>query len=328
MKELEVCPSVSCTTFISTPAAGISEAAAVVEIVEADGWRDPPWRASLGAESRHRKYRQVVDRWHVDFADLTGGHGLLGQVEGRVSTVVAAWLTAQPTTWRGAITHMAIDMCAIFRSAIRAALPHARIVVDHFHLVQLVKARLAELRRRLTWKMRGRRGRKGDPEYDHRRLLRAAAEELTDQRRTVLERDLTRIGTYGRHILAGWHAKEKLRDLLALARTHPARSQISHRLHAFYAWCADHAYLPELVTLAATVEAWQSEIEAFLSHRDHQRQEGGDQPSHQARSPRRVRLSQPCQPTPLVTLRNHARQQKPSHPCSISKTSNVWPSTD
>ncbi|MEW1838236.1 transposase [Nonomuraea angiospora] len=117
---------------------------------------------------------------------------------------------------------------------------------------------------RLTWKMCGRRGRKGDPEYDHRRLPRSAAEELTDQRRTVLERDLTRIGTYGRHILAGWHAKEKLRDLLALARTHPARSQISHRLHAFYAWCADHAYLPELVTLAATVEAWQSEIEAFL----------------------------------------------------------------
>ncbi|WP_236052122.1 transposase [Nonomuraea cypriaca] len=51
---------------------------------------------------------------------------------------------------------------------------------------------------------------------------------------------------------------------LALARTHPARSQISHRLHAFYTWCADHAYLPELVTLAETVEAWQSEIEAFL----------------------------------------------------------------
>ncbi|MGV9387351.1 ISL3 family transposase, partial [Nonomuraea sp. NPDC003707] len=215
-------------------------------------------------ESRHRKYRQVVDRCHVGFTDLTGRQGLLGQVEGRVSTVVAAWLTAQPATWRGAITHVAIDMCAIFRSAIPAALPHARTVVDHFHVVQPANAKLAELRRRLTWKMRGRRGRKGDPEYDHRRLLRSAAEELTDQQRTVLERDLTRIGTYGRHILAGWHAKEKLRDLLDLARARPARSQISHRLHAFYAWCADHAYLPEFVTLAATVEAWQSEIEVFL----------------------------------------------------------------
>ncbi|MEV6040740.1 transposase [Nonomuraea sp. NPDC052116] len=268
----------------------------MAEIVEAGGWQDPPRQASLGAESRHRKYRQAVDRWHVGFTDLTGGQGLLGQVEGRVSTVVAAWLTAQPATWRGAITHVAIDMCAIFRSALRAALPHARIVVDHFHVVQPADAKLAELRRRLTWKMRGRRGRKGDPEYDHRRLLRSAAEELTDQQRTVLERDLTRIGTYRRHILAGWHAKEKLRDLLALARTHPARSQISHRLHAFYAWCADHAYLPEFVTLAATVEAWQSEIEAFLPAGITNAKSEGDQPSHQARSPLRVRLSQPRQP--------------------------------
>ncbi|MEW1846309.1 transposase [Nonomuraea angiospora] len=235
----------------------------MAEIVKADGWQDPPWQASLGAESR-RKYRQVVDRWYVGFTDLTGGQGLLGQVEGRVSTVVAAWLAVQPATWRGAITHVAIDVCAIFRSEIRAALPHARIVVDHFHVVQLANAKLAELRRRLTWKMRGRRGRKGDPEYDHRRLLCSAAEELTDHQRTVLERDLTRIGSCGRHILVGWHAKEKLRDLPALTRAHPTRSQISHRLHAFYAWCADHAYLPELVTLAATVEAWQVEIEAFL----------------------------------------------------------------
>ncbi|MFI6743510.1 transposase [Nonomuraea sp. NPDC050451] len=178
----------------------------MAEIAEADGWQDPPWRASLGAASRHRKYRQVVDRWHVGFADLTGGQGLLGQVEGRDSTVVAAWLTAQPAGWRGTITHVAIDMCATFRSAIRAALPHARIIVDYFHVVQLANVKLAELRRRLTWKMCGRRGRRGDPEYDHRRLLRSAAEELADQQRTVLERDLTRIGTYGRHILARWHA--------------------------------------------------------------------------------------------------------------------------
>jgi transposase len=178
--------------------------------------------------------------------------------------VVAAWLTTQPASWRTAVTHVAIDMCAAFRCAVRSALPHATLVVDHFHLVQLANTKLAELRRRLTWKLRHRRGRKGDPEYDHRRLLRANAEDLSDEQRRILERDLKRIGTYGRHLLAGWQAKEKLRALLALARTHPARSQIAHRLHDFYAWCADHAYLPELVTLAETIAEWQSEIVAFL----------------------------------------------------------------
>ncbi|GAA0438096.1 hypothetical protein Acor_76610 [Acrocarpospora corrugata] len=210
------------------------------------------------------KYRLVADRWHVGFTDLSGDQGLLGQVEGRLSSVVAAWLSARSAEWKTAVTHVAIDMCQVFRSAIRTALPHAVIVVDHFHLVQLANAKLAELRRRLTWKMRGRRGRKGDPEFDHRRFLRSNAEDLAIEQRAVLERDLTRTGTYGRHILAGWHAKEKLRHLLALARTGPVRSQISHRLQAFYAWCADHAYLPELRTLAETITAWWPQIEAFI----------------------------------------------------------------
>ncbi|QYC38783.1 Transposase [Nonomuraea coxensis DSM 45129] len=210
------------------------------------------------------KYRLIADRWHVGFTDLATGQGLLGQVEGRLSTSVAAWLNARPKAWRTALTHVAIDMCQTFRCAVRAALPHAIIVVDHFHLVQLANGKLADLRRRLTWKMRDRRGRTGDPEYDHRRLLRSNREDLTDEQIAILERDLTRIGTYGRHILAGWHAKEKLRYLLALARTNPARSTIAHRLHAFYIWCADHPYLPELVTLAETVASWWKEIEAFL----------------------------------------------------------------
>ncbi|MEU0564835.1 transposase [Nonomuraea sp. NPDC005983] len=91
------------------------------------------------------KFRLVADRWHVGFTDLSGGQGLLGQVEGRVSTVVATWLTARPAEWRNAVTHVAIDMCTVFRSAIRTALPHAVIVVDHFHLVQLANTKLAFL---------------------------------------------------------------------------------------------------------------------------------------------------------------------------------------
>lgn len=211
-------------------------------------------------------YHLVVDRWHVGFVDLAGSQGLLGQVEGRRSAVVAAWLSAQAADWRNGVTHVAIDMCEVFRSAIRRALPHARIVVDHFHLVQLANTKLAELRRRVTWKAHGRRGRNGDAEYDHRRLLRSGAEDLTPEQIATMERELTRAGTYGRQILAGWRAKEKLRHLLALARLghHPARSQIGHRLHDFLAWCADHCHLPELVTLAETVMAWWKEIEAFL----------------------------------------------------------------
>ncbi|GAA4817013.1 transposase [Tomitella cavernea] len=36
-----------------------------------------------------------------------------------------------------------------------------------------------------------------------------------------------------------------------------------HRLHRFFLWCAD-SQLPELVTLATTVDTWWPEINAFL----------------------------------------------------------------
>ena len=44
-----------------------------------------------------------------------------------------------------------------------------------------------------------------------------------------------------------------LRALLALARTHPTRHQVSQRLWDFYRWCAD-SDIPELAVLARTVE--------------------------------------------------------------------------
>lgn len=63
--------------------------------------------------------------------------GLLGQVEGRTGADVLAWLSTTPRTWRKNITHVAIDMAATYRAAIRTGLPDATVVVDHFHVVQL-----------------------------------------------------------------------------------------------------------------------------------------------------------------------------------------------
>ncbi|WP_329265768.1 transposase [Streptomyces sp. NBC_01478] len=50
---------------------------------------------------------------------------------------VLAWLSTTSLTWRKAIRYVAIDMSAIYRSAIRTGLPEATVVVDHFHVVQL-----------------------------------------------------------------------------------------------------------------------------------------------------------------------------------------------
>ena len=207
--------------------------------------------------------RTLADRWHVGFTDVGGGQGMLGQVEGRTADDVAYWLAQQTPAWRDRIRYVAIDMCTVFVAAIRRYLPHVTIVVDHFHVVKLANDTVAEVRRRIATQLRGRRGRKTDPEYTVRNLLRRNREDLSDRAFAKLWNTLVDLGAPGLTILKTWIAKEELRRLLALAGTGADRSVISHRLYRFYTWCADAA-VPELERLARTIQTWWSAIEAFL----------------------------------------------------------------
>lgn len=224
----------------------------------------PPASAPLSEpRSEPARARVLADRWHVGFTDITGEQGMLGQVEGRTGDDVAYWLAMQPPAWRDQVRYVAIDMCTVFVSAIRRYLPHATIVVDHFHVVKLANDTLAEVRRRVATILRGRRGRVSDPEYTIRNLLRRNREDLSPRAFTKLWNTLIDLGEQGLTILKAWIAKEELRHLLALAGTGADRSVISHRLYRFYTWCAD-ADIPDLARLAATIETWWPCIEAFL----------------------------------------------------------------
>ena len=207
--------------------------------------------------------RTLADRWHVGFTDVGGGQGMLGQVEGRTADDVAYWLAQQTPAWRDRIRYVAIDMCTVFVAAIRRSLPHATIVVDHFHVVKLANDTVAEVRRRIATQLRGRRGRTTDPEYTVRNLLRRNREDLSDTAFAKLWNTLVDLDGPGLTILTTWIAKEELRRLLALAGTGADRSVISHRLYRFYTWCADAA-VPELERLARTIQTWWPAIEAFL----------------------------------------------------------------
>jgi transposase len=208
-------------------------------------------------------WQTVVDRWHVGFVDLSGGQGLLGQVEGRNAAVVVDWLADRGQAWHDAVRFVAIDMCTIFKSAIGRALPQATLVADHFHLVQLANQTLTEVRR-VTVQVRGRRGRKGNREWELRnRLTRKAAGMRGEHVDALLDELACLPKAIGEPIITAWNAKEDLLDLLALARTHPNREQIRDLLYRFYQRCADAA-LPELGRLAGTVETWWPQILAFL----------------------------------------------------------------
>ena len=112
-----------------------------------------------------------TDPWETGFVDLSGAHGLLGQVDGRTSSAVVAWLTARGQDWKDAVQVVAIDPAAGYRTAVGQAMPQATLVVDHFHVVALANKALTRVRQRVTRDTHGRRGHATDPAWALGRLL-------------------------------------------------------------------------------------------------------------------------------------------------------------
>ena len=197
--------------------------------------------------------------------DSEGGHGLLGQAEGRAAADATAWLAARDQAWLDGITHVTIDMSTVFTSAVRQALPNAALAVDPFHVSQLANKAVGDVRRRVTDEAHGRRGRAADPEYTIRNLLLRGAEKLSEKARGKLLCTLSTLGDPGRQLTAVWKAKELLRDVLKLSPTRTGlatcRSQVGAALEKFFDYCGTvGATVPEVVTLTETVSAWREEI--------------------------------------------------------------------
>jgi transposase len=206
-----------------------------------------------------------VDPWDTGFVDLSGDQGLLGQREGRTSVAVIDWLSERSQEFREAVEFVAIDPAAVYAAAIRTPglLPNATLVVDHFHLVKLANDAVTKVRRRVTWDLRERRGRKLDPEWANRRRLLRARERLSDKSfakmwNAIIDEDETG------QILSAWIAKEELRTLLSTVRAGGDPHLTRHRLHRFLAWCID-SNIPELLALATTIDTWWPEINAFIA---------------------------------------------------------------
>lgn len=216
--------------------------------------RSPRWSWVDGVGWR------LANPWMTSFVDLDLDRPgwLLGLVPGRSGAAVQTWLAARDEAWRAAVDVVALDPSAPFAAAIRRLLPRATVVVDHWHLVRLANQMVTEVRQRVARELLGRRGRKPDPAWAHRRLLLAAGDRLGRHGLARL-RHVFAVDDPTGEIAAAWAVKEMLRALLAARE--PA--DIRHRLFRFYE-AVLAVDLPEATRLAETVQTWWPAMLAFL----------------------------------------------------------------
>jgi transposase len=109
-------------------------------------------------ETSFVKLRGLKGRSYVTtVADVTN-HQIIEILPTRAFVDVAAWIDAQPPSWKGLIRFGALDMSNVYAAVYSVTLPKAKQVVDAFHCVQLANRALDEVRRRVQ---RGRKTRRG-----------------------------------------------------------------------------------------------------------------------------------------------------------------------
>ncbi len=194
-------------------------------------------------------------RFVSGLVDITSGQ-LLDLVEDRTARVIADWLAARPPRWLRRVGVVALDPYRGYANAMFAHLGHATIVVDHFHVIRLANVVIDDVRRRVQQATTGHRGRKRDPLYGVRKLLKAC-DDLDPRGWKRLADGLER-GDPDGAVSAAWQLKEITRDLYRVRDVTRAREA----LELLYAWAAS-GDIPEMRRFAATVRRWEPEILAW-----------------------------------------------------------------
>jgi len=245
-------------------------------------WRSiaPLLEAMAADESRFDGVRTLgVDEhiWHhVDITErgpkeLTGmvdltrdQHGrvrarLLDLVPGRSGAAYRDWLKARGRAFRDRVEVATLDPFHGYKNAIDDQLEDATAVLDAFHVVKLGTQAVDEVRRRVQQEIHGHRGRKGDPLYGIRTILRAGAEHLTDRQKQRLRRA---IEADQRHdeVYVAWQCAQQLRSVYH--QNNPADGRrIAQKIIDSFPTCP----IPEIARLGRTLRQWKT---AFLAYFD------------------------------------------------------------
>jgi transposase len=145
-----------------------------------------------------------------------------------------------------------------YKNAIDDQLEDARSVLDASNVVKLGTKVVDDVRRRVQQEIHGHRGRKNDPLYRVRNILRAGAENLTDRQRARLaaawaadERHL--------EVQVAWLCSQQVRDCYHQP-THAAGRDIAEKVLDSFTTCP----IPEVKRLGKTLTQWRSEFLGYF----------------------------------------------------------------
>jgi hypothetical protein len=116
---------------------------------------------------------------------LNGRPRLLAVIRGRSGSALSAWVSGRDQAWRDGIEVAALDPFRGYATALHATLPAGVWVLDAFHVVKLGFDAVDQVRRRVQHDTTGHRGRKHDPLYAIRRLLRRGHDRHSAQLSTA-----------------------------------------------------------------------------------------------------------------------------------------------
>ena len=212
----------------------------------------------------HQDRRRRGPRELTGIVDLTRGKEhptarLLDLVPGRSGTVYKNWLAERGEDFRAGVRIAALDPFQGYKNAIDDQLQDATSVLDAFHIVTLAGDALDEVRRRVQQDTTGHRGRKGDPLYQIRNLLRASRDRLTKRQQERLRESFTADEAHI-SVEVAYHCAQQVRDVF-----HQATPAQGRRLAAHLIQRLPTCPIPEIARLGRTLRKWK---DAFLAYFD------------------------------------------------------------
>ena len=203
-------------------------------------------------------------REQTGIVDLTRRNGktkarLLDLVPGRSGKVYADWLRSRGNAFTGKVGTATLDPFRGYANAIRDELEDATAVLDAFHVVRLGLQAMEECRRRVQQELLGHRGRKHDPLYRIRNVLRAGLDKLTARQIERIEAGL-QAGDPHFEVTVAWRCYQRLRSAFAAMSLVEGR-KIALSIVESFPGCP----IPEIARLGRTLAAWKAQFLAYFT---------------------------------------------------------------